>query len=97
MEITGVPAGSYWQTLFKGKWNYIKICFYIKKKVWLFFYCFQDSTYEMVTEEDGVGKCPFDPLQNSTAVYTGTLICFRKENKFNSPTVKPQQLKQCRL
>lgn len=30
----------------------------------------EDSTYEMVTEEDGVGKCPFDPLQNSTAVYT---------------------------
>lgn len=24
----------------------------------------------MVAEEDGVGKCPFDPMHNSTAVYT---------------------------
>lgn len=76
---------------------YKNLFLYKKKSFDFFFYCFQDSTYEMVMEEDGVGKCPFDPLQNSTAVYTGTLICFRKENKFNSPTVKPQQLKQCRL
>lgn len=50
----------------------------------------------MLIEEDGVGKCPFDPLQNSTAVYTGTLICSKKrkqvqQSNSQTTTIKTMQ------
>lgn len=33
-----------------------------------------DDSFKMVTEEDGVGKSPFHPMQNSTAVYTDGML-----------------------
>lgn len=31
------------------------------------------SSYEMVEESDGQGRCPYNPLHNSSFVYTGKL------------------------